>query len=151
MQKLIFYLIVFFVFFAGCSFVYDLWPVQIPDDVLSYLTIDRNSVGWPSIGKLRSLREKVISKNILVQTDLVYRMDLDKKLYDRAIDQANFNITQAEQERMSMVGTIQNPGWLLSFLLPAAGVSAGLGIGRLKWYTEDELKSKIDEVSKQNS
>lgn len=147
MRHVITLIVVLLVSIVGCSYVYDLWPVRIPSDTTTYLKIDPNSIGWPSIAKLRELREKTITQNIFFQSNLAYQMDLDKKLYDRAIDQANFNISQAEQERQTIVGTIQNPGWLLSFLLPTMGAVAARGVSRLQWYTEAELQQKITEAT----
>lgn len=129
---------------AGCSFLYDLWPIKIPADTKTYADNELNKITWPTIGTLKDLREQCITKNITNQTDLAYQMSLDKSLYARAIDQANINIQQAEIERQQIVGTIQNPGWLLSFLLPTVGALAGREITKLTHYSEAELQTEID-------
>jgi len=131
---------------AGCTAIYDYWPAQIPKDTREYADVEPNKVGWPGIGKLKSLREQCITKSIIVQSDLEQKMSLDKALYGRAIDQANINIQQAELERQQIVGTIQNPGWLLSFLLPTAGAFAGREITKLTHYSETELNAEIDKA-----
>jgi hypothetical protein len=129
---------------AGCSYVYDFWPANIPQDTKTYADIDPNSNFWPGIGTLKELREKCITKNITTQSELIQQMNLDKALYGRAIDQANINIEHAELERQQIVGTIQNPGWLLSFLLPATGAFAGRAITKLTHYSEQELKAELE-------
>jgi hypothetical protein len=138
-------LMVLLVSVAGCSFLYDLWPAQIPKDVQTYSGIEPNDIGWPGIGKLKELREHCITKNIIIQSNLAQQMTLDKALYGRAIEQANINIQQAEEERAQIVGTIQNPGWLLSFLLPTVGALAGRSLTQLTHYSEAELQQKLSE------
>ena len=136
---------------TGCTAIYDLWPAQIPKDTESYSGIEPNSIGWAGIGKLKNLREICITKNIITQSDLAQKMNLDKALYTRAIEQANINITNAELERNQIVGTLNNPGWLLSLLLPAAGVFTGRAVTKLTHYSETELQNKIKEVTKNNT
>jgi len=131
---------------AGCSFFNDLWPAQIPKDTQNYSSIEPNQIGWQSIGKVKELREICITKNIITQTNLATQMSLDKSLYGRAIEQANFNITTAEAERSQIVGTLNNPGWLLSLLLPAAGILSGRALTQLTHYSETELQAKLKEV-----
>jgi hypothetical protein len=143
MRNTVLILMILIVSMAGCSYLYDLWPSQIPMDTKTYATIEPNQIGWPGIGRLKELRELCITKNIIVQSGLTQQMSLDKALYGRAIDQANINIQTAEAERQQIVGTIQNPGWLLSFLLPATGALAGRAITKLTHYSEAELKTEI--------
>lgn len=131
---------------AGCSFLYDMWPASIPKDTQNYSGIEPNLVGWQNIGKLKMFRESCITKNIITQTNLATQMSLDKALYGRAIEQANFNITTAEAERNQIVGTLNNPGWLLSLLLPAAGAFTGRAITQLTHYSETELQAKLKDV-----
>ena len=147
MRNTVLALMVIVVSVAGCSYLYDLWPAQIPKDTKTYAAVEPNQIGWPGIGKLKELREQCITKNIIVQSDLSQQMSLDKALYARAVDQANINIQQAEAERQQIVGTIQNPGWLLSFLLPATGALAGRAITKLTHYSEAELQAEITKAN----
>jgi hypothetical protein len=150
MKNTVLILMVLIVSVAGCSYLYDLWPAQIPRDTKTYADVEPNQIGWAGIGKLKELREQCITKNIMVQSDLTQQMSLDKALYGRAIDQANINISQAEIERQQIVGTIQNPGWLLSFLLPAVGGLAGRAITKLTHYSEAELQTEIAKANGTN-
>jgi hypothetical protein len=147
MRNAVLILMILVVSVAGCSALYDLWPAQIPKDVKTYSGVEPNSIGWSGIGKLKELREHCITKNIITQSDLSQQMSLDKALYGRAIEQANINIQQAEEERAQIVGTIQNPGWLLSFLLPTVGALAGRSLTQLTHYSEAELQQKLSEVA----
>jgi hypothetical protein len=146
MRKTALFLMVMMVSVAGCSYLYDYWPAQIPTDTKNYAVFEPNGFYWPGIGTLKTLREECITKNILNQSDLAQKMSLDKALYERALGQANINITQAENERAQIVGTIQNPGWLLSFLLPATGAFAGRAITKLTHYSESELKTELEKA-----
>jgi hypothetical protein len=141
-------LITLLAFMAGCSFINDLWPAQIPKDTRIYSNTEPNQIGWHCIGKLKELKEECITKNIVTQTNLATQMSLDKSLYSRAIEQANFNITTAEAERNQIVGTISNPGWLLSLILPAAGAFVGRAATQLTHYSETELQAKLAEAVK---
>lgn len=143
MRNTVLTLMVLVVSVAGCSFIYDFWPAQIPRDTKAYADNEPNKTIWPTIGTLKELREQCITKNIITQSDLSEKMSLDKALYGRAIAQANINIEQAEIERAQIVGTLQNPGWLLSFLLPATGALAGRAITKLTHYSEAELQTEI--------
>jgi hypothetical protein len=143
MRNTVLALMIILVSVAGCSFLYDLWPTKIPKDTKAYADNEPNKTIWPTIGTLKELREQCITKNIIVQSDLSEKMSLDKALYGRAIVQANINIEQAEIERAQIVGTLQNPGWLLSFLLPATGALAGRAITKLTHYSEEELQTEI--------
>jgi hypothetical protein len=151
MKKTALILMIFIVSIAGCSYVYDLWPAQIPKDAQVYSGFEPNSVAWTSIGTLKTIRDECITKNIIVQSGLAQQMNLDKLLYARAIDQANINIAEAQSERAQIVGTIQSPGWLLSFLLPAVGALAGRSITQLTHYSEAELKSEIEKATSKAS
>jgi hypothetical protein len=144
MRNTLLWLMMLSVAAAGCGTIYDYWPAQFPKDTKDYAGFEPNSWYYPSLGLLRQLREQCITKNITVQSDLAFQMNLDKALYARALDQANINIKAAEAERAQIVGTIQNPGWLLSFLLPAAGALAGRSITQLTHYSESELQTELN-------
>lgn len=135
---------------AGCQALYDMWPCSIPRDTKNYTREEPNGFLWPTIAEAKELRENCITKNITTQIDLRAAMEKDSALYARAIDQANFNITTAENEREQIIGTLQNPGWLLSFLLPASGALAGRTITKLTHYSEEELQKKLADVKASN-
>lgn len=141
------YIMIFTVALAGCQAIYDQWPTAFPKDAIDYAGAEPNNIGWPAVRKLKDLREQCITKNIITQSNLAQQMSLDQALYSRAIDQANLNIQIAEAERQQIVGTIQSPGWLLSFLLPAAGGLAGRAITQLTHYSEAELQAELKKRS----
>ena len=147
MRNTVTVLMVLLVAIAGCSYLYDKWPAQIPKDTREYIDLEPNQVGWESIGKLKEFREECITKHLFTQSDLNQQINLDNIMSGRAIDQATINIQTSEAERQQIVGTIQNPGWLLSFLLPAAGGLAGRAITKLTHYSEDELKQELEKAS----
>lgn len=149
MKTLIITLTLVLIGLAGCTALYDLWPAQTPKDTMAYVNIEPNEIKWQSIGKLKEIREECITKNIVTQAMFLSRMQIDKLLYARAIDQANINITSAENERNQIVGTINNPGWLLSLLLPIGGGFLGRAVTQLTHYSESELQSKIAETATQ--
>jgi hypothetical protein len=135
-------------FSAGCSILFDLWPTPIPKDTAEYIDKEPNQIIWPSIGVLKEFGEQAITKNITKQLDLAYQMNVDKAKYDRAVQQANINIQNAESERKEMIGTIGNPGWLLGLLLGGTGFSAYLAGARKprpEDWTDAEVKALLVE------
>lgn len=128
---------------TGCSFVYDLYPTKIPPESLTYVSKDPNSVGWPCISKIREIKEEVTSKHLLTQKELSYLVSKDDALYSRAIDQVTFNLVSAETERQKLIGTMENPGYLLGILLPIVGGFAGRAITTLTHYSEQELQAEV--------
>ena len=128
---------------AGCSMLYDLYPCAVPRDTATYTDQDPDRLGWQSIGKLKELAEASTTKNITVQLDLADRMALDKALYDRAISQANINIQSAQAERQQLIGTVQNPGWLMTLLLGGGFASAGGLLTKLTHYTQAEYDAAV--------
>jgi hypothetical protein len=147
MKNLLLIALITIVSLIGCSSIYDLWPTYVPASTKLYANKDQRPNKWPCISTLKRLREECITKNIITQTNLANQMYLDKALYGQAIEQANLNIQQAELERAQVIGTIQSPGWLLSFLLPAVGGLAGSTITKLTHYSEDELQQKLKEAT----
>ena len=131
---------------AGCRIANDLYPTHIPRDTLAYVGEDPNDAGIGTVGRLRGLREEVITKHIVEQSNLAHDMEIDKALYGRAIEQANLNIEIAEAERATTIGTIQSPGWLLSLILGGTGFGAyfaGYRTQRKEDYTEAEVQELL--------
>jgi len=128
---------------TGCSFFYDLYPAKLPQGSMSYVPKDPNLVSWPCIGKVKELREEVISKHVLTQAELSYLISKDNTLYARALDQVTINIAAAEAERQKVIGTMEQPGYLLGILLPLVGGLAGRFITTLTHYSEQELQTEI--------
>lgn len=125
MIKKIFIVLTFaLLFVAGCAVLYDYWPTTIPQDTLTYVGEDVNSAEIRTLGDLKATREATITKHLLNQIDYKYEMEKDKVHYTRAIDQANVNIEQAIAERSELIGTINNPGWLLGLALASTGIGA---------------------------
>lgn len=126
---------------TGCTALYDMWPTKTPRDTTRYVGQDPNYAvdpvtGYPTLGRLKEIKEEVITKHIMTQMDYKHELEKDDVGYGRAIDRANFSIQQAEAERQNLVGTAQNPGLLLGALLATTGVGTYL-IGTRKQRPED--------------
>lgn len=147
-KKLLFIVAIALVIIAGCNGMYDMWPTSAPEDLVEYSEADPNVVSkpWPTLGTVKNLREKAITKHIIAQIDLKHEMEKDTAKYGRAIEQADINITTAQEERAAMVGSIQNPGWLLGALLAATGAGAyfvGYRTQRPEDYNESEHQNAV--------
>lgn len=131
---------------AGCQVLNDLWPARIPQAAITYLEKDPNTAVIQCLGDAKEFRNEVISKYIETQLGLEYQMRLDDVRYSAAIEQTNLHIQTALNERESMIGTIDKPGWLLSVMLGASGLGlymTGLRTQRTEDYNEAELEVEI--------
>jgi hypothetical protein len=129
---------------GGCTQLADLWPAKQPRDLLQYTDTDPNQV-LNTLGMVKELREVAVTKHIVQQLDYKHEMEKDKALYGRAIEQAELNITIAQNERSSMIGTLENPGWLLGALLGMTGVGAYL-VGSRQQRPEDWTEAEHQEA-----
>jgi hypothetical protein len=71
---------------------------------------------------------------------------LNKENISRYSAILDVSIKQAETDRQSMLGTIEQPGWLLTGLLALLPVGSFVAGWRTLWpshYTEDEVKAEI--------
>jgi hypothetical protein len=144
MKNLMFLSILSFVIIiTGCNLFYDYYPATVSKDALGYVGKEPNAVGWQSIAKAKSIREEVLTKHVTTQLDYQHSISKDSALYDRAIEQTNINIQRAEAERQKVIGTIEQPGWLLGLLLPAIGGLGGSFLTKLTYYSEQEYQAGI--------
>jgi hypothetical protein len=133
---------------SGCQILYDWWPVKLPPDLATYTETGPNK-GWTNIGGLQKLKDKAVTKHVIEQLDLKSKMDNDKALYERAIEQANINIQQAIAERSAMIGTLESPGWLLGLGLGITGFGSyiyGFGKQRPLDYTKTEVQESVKKL-----
>jgi hypothetical protein len=125
---------------AGCSLIESYSPAKIPAELTNYLVVDANQLGWSCIGKLEDMRGTAIVKNIITQLDCKAIMEKDEALYKIAIEQANMNIESAKAEWSVAVGTVNQPGWLMSALIGAGGLLGGRFLTQLTHYSETEVE-----------
>jgi hypothetical protein len=133
---------------SGCAMLYDQWPAKHPQDTKNYVGEDPNGL-YPTLGQLKDMREAAITKHILSQIDHKHEMEKDKASYGRAIEQANLYIASAVKERQEMIGTIQNPGWLMGALIGLTGVGAymtGARKQRPEDWSPEEHEAAVEEA-----
>ena len=124
---------------GGCAMISRLSPAKVPKELTTYLDKDVVDTGWQSIGKLEDLRGEAVVKNIITQLDCKAIMEKDEVLYKVAIAQANINLQEARAEWGTAVGSVTNPGWLLSMLIGAGGLLGGRIMTKLTHYSEEEV------------
>jgi hypothetical protein len=136
---------------SGCQLLYDLWPAKMSKTSLVYTGHDPNKYSFlnENVGLAKSIRSEASDIFISSQLNLEYRANLNKEKYKLVTDFLDTSIQQAEQERMTMIGTLQQPGWLLSgllSLLPVGSYLLGYRTQRPEDYNEQELQTEISKV-----
>lgn len=130
---------------SGCTILNDMWPMKANRASLNYADKDPNTPLLMTLGQAKELRSEVIHKHITTQLDLKYQVSLDKANHDAAME-INQNIEVAEAERQKMIGTIENPGWLLMALLGVTGIGSyvyGARQQRPEDYNESEMEIEV--------
>jgi hypothetical protein len=135
-------------FTAGCQVVYDLWPADISPLAVKYVGKDPNSINLlnSNIHTARNLRNEIIDTYTGEQLRLDYLANLNKEKYQQVIGILDQAISQAEQDRMTAIGTLDKPGWLLAGLLTLLPVGTYIAGWRTLWpshYTEEEVQAAI--------
>lgn len=132
---------------AGCSMITRLSPAKIPKELTTYTGKELKPKEWQSVGLLEDLKGEAIIKNIVTQLDCKAIMEKDAATFTVAIHQANINLEEARNEWNTAVGTVTNPGWLLSFLIGAGGLLGGRILTKLTHYSEEE----VGKIRKENN
>ena len=133
---------------TGCQFAYDFWPADISPLAVKYVGKDPNSINLlnSNIHTARNLRNEIIDTYTGEQLRLDYLANLNKEKYQQVIGLVDLSIKQAEQDRMTTIGTLQQPGWLLTTLLTLLPAGAYITGWRTLWpshYTEEEVQTAI--------
>ena len=133
---------------AGCQLLYDFWPADISPLAVKYAGRDPNSIKWFSqnLHTARELKNQVIDTYTGELLRLDYLANLNKEKYQQVIGLLDLSIKQAEQDRMTAIGTLQQPGWLLAGLLTLLPVGSYIAGWRTLWpahYTEEEVQAAI--------
>jgi hypothetical protein len=136
---------------SGCQLLYDLWPAKVSKTSLIYTGRDPNkySVLFENVGLAKNLRAEASDIYISSQLDLEYRANLNKEKYKLVIDFLDLSIQQADQERMTMIGTLAQPGWFLSgllSLLPVGSYVLGYRTQRPEDYNEQEFQTEVSKI-----
>ena len=136
------------VFATGCQFIYDFWPADISPLAVKYVGKDPNGINLlnSNIHTARNLRNEIVDIYTGEQLRLNYLANLNKEKYQQVIGLLDLSIRQAEQDRMTAIGTIQQPGWLLTGLLTLLPVGSYIAGWRTLWpahYTEEEVQAEI--------
>jgi len=136
------------VFATGCQFAYDFWPADISPLAVKYAGREPNSVKWydKNLHTAGELKNEVIDIYIGEQLRLDYLANLNKEKYQQVIGILDLSIKQAEQDRMALIGTLDQPGWLLTGLLTLLPVGSYVAGWRTLWpshYTEQEVQAEI--------
>lgn len=149
MYKVIVILIAFVLLFvSGCQFLYDLWPADISPLAVKYAGRDPNSINLlnSNIRSARNLRNEIIDTYTGEQLRLEYLANLNKEKYQQVLGILDLSIKQAEADRLSAIGTFQQPGWLLAGLLTLLPVGTYIAGWRTLWpahYTEEEVQAAL--------
>jgi len=138
---------------AGCQVVYDLWPADISPLAVKYAGKDPNSINLlnSNIHTARNLRNEIIDAYTGEQLRLDYLANLNKEKYQQVIGLLDLSIRQAEQDRMTAIGTLDKPGWLLAGLLTLLPVGTYIAGWRTLWpshYTEEEVQAAITKAKR---
>ena len=136
------------VFVTGCQFLYDCWPADISPLAVKYAGRDPNNIKWyaQNLHTARELKNQVIDTYIDRQLRLDYLANLNKEKYQQVIGILDLSIRQAEQDRMTALGTLAQPGWLLAGLLTLLPVGSYVAGWRTLWpshYTEQEVQAAL--------
>lgn len=136
---------------TGCQFAYDFWPTDISPLAAKYTGKDPNSIKWyeKNLHTARELKNQVIDTYTGEQLKLDYLANLNKEKYKQVIGILDLSIRQAEADRMSLIGTIEQPGWLLAGLLTVLPIGSYIAGWRTLWpahYTEQEVQQEIAKV-----
>ena len=130
---------------SGCSVLMDNWPVRKSRIAREYIGQDPNGCSVTTLAVEKEVRSRVVQKHILTQLELKHLISVDKAEHDAAMEVDN-NITIAEAERESMIGTIDKPGWLLGALISVTGIGAyftGMRRQRPEDYNEAEMEVEV--------
>jgi hypothetical protein len=136
---------------TGCQFAYDFWPAQISPLAVKYAGCDPNSIKWyaQNLHTARELKNQVIDTYIGEQLKLDYLANLNKEKYQQVLGILDLSIKQAEQDRMTAVGTLAQPGWLLTGLLTLLPIGSYVAGWRTLWpshYTEQEVQTALKQA-----
>jgi hypothetical protein len=136
------------VFTTGCQLLYDCWPADISPLAVKYAGRDPNSINLlnSNIHTARNLRNEIIDTYTGEQLRLDYLVNLNKEKYQQVIGLVELSIKQAEQDRMTAIGTLQQPGWLLTALLTLLPAGTYIAGWRTLWpshYTEQEVQAAV--------
>ena len=133
---------------TGCQFLYDYWPAEISPLALKYAGRDANSICWyeKNLHTANELKSEVIDVYIGESLKLEYLANLNQEKYQQVLGLLDVSIKQAQSDRQSMIGTIEQPGWLLAGLLTLLPVGSYIAGWRTLWpnhYTEQEVQAEI--------
>jgi len=141
--------------FSGCQVLSNLWPTPVSDQALRYIGTEPNSVCFykKNLGFATNVKQTALDLYISTEEELLYRSNLNKERYRIAMAYLDLSIQQAKSEQTSMIGTLNQPGWLLSSLialLPVGTYLAGYNTQRPQDYSESEMQAKISENKNQS-
>lgn len=136
------------VFATGCQFLYDCWPADISPLAVKYAGREPNSVKWydKNLHTAGELKNEVIDIYTGEQLRLDYLANLNKEKYQQVLGILDLSIKQAEADRLAAIGTLAQPGWLLTGLLTLLPVGSYVAGWRTLWpahYTEEEVQAEI--------
>ncbi|MFA5291649.1 MAG: hypothetical protein WC496_01295 [Phycisphaerae bacterium] len=139
------------VFATGCQFAYDFWPAEISPLAVKYAGREPNSIKWyeKNLRTAGELKNEVIDIYIGEQLRLDYLANLNKEKYQQVIGILDLSIKQAQADRMALIGTLDQPGWLLTGLLTLLPVGSYVAGWRTLWpnhYTEQEVQAEIAKI-----
>ena len=139
---------------TGCQFAYDFWPAEISPLAVRYAGRDANDIKWyeKNLHTANELKSQVIDVYIGESLKLEYLANLNKEKYQQVLGLLDVSIKKAEADRQALIGTIEQPGWLLTALLTLLPIGSYLAGWRTLWpnhYTEAEVKAEIDRIKGQ--
>jgi hypothetical protein len=144
------------VLMTGCQFLYDCWPADISPLAVQYIGREPNSVKWydKNLRTAKELKNQVVDTYIGEQLKLDYLASLNKEKYQQVLGILDLSIRQAQADRQTALGTIEQPGWLLAGLLTLLPVGSYLAGWRTLWpshYTEQEVQTEIAKAKSPNA
>jgi hypothetical protein len=136
------------VLMTGCQFLYDCWPADISPLAVQYIGLEPNSVKWydKNLHTAKELKNQVVDTYIGEQLKLDYLANLNREKYQQVLGILDLSIRQAQADRQTAIGTIEQPGWLLAGLLTLLPVGSYVAGWRTLWpshYTEQEVQTAL--------
>lgn len=139
---------------AGCQVVSNFYPTEISPTAAKYAGRDPNSIKWydNTLRTAKRIKEEAINKHIGEQLNLDFKMRMDQEKYQQALEIIDRDIAAAEAERDQLLGTLQNPGWLLMGLMTLLPIGSYVAGWRTLWpshYTQQEVDAEIAKAKSQ--
>ena len=146
-KYVVFAIVIVLIGAAGCLEQFWLTPKH-SSVVDNYIGKEPKKTALPfsTLGEENQAKQQIVDKHLTMQVDLEAAMRKDEGTYGVALGEVNVNIQKAKTEFQGVVGTIAQPGFLMSILIALVSGYGGRILTTMTHYSESELQTKITEV-----